>query len=676
MAGRHVPKQVSSCDSCKSLRIGCDLRAKGSSGDPCSNCKRRGRPCIPQNQRGNAIDKPRSDETSATPPNRYNGLSNSIESESSATHLESPTPSAGDKTTQPAYEAPPPLPDAAVVSTREDHFARAQLALTLHHMLWDIFTDLFETQAGIWIGNECCPIKQTLTVPTTLISRLMITLDSNSCTEVNPLSIAALGLKSIQLDGNNKLINQALLGAVHAYSARWLSDDKVEPHCTHPHNTHNTRKVKEDLLRDLWAQAYQRIQPAMVRPSYTSILALHLFGNVPTPSQSEERSVAELCLGISLQHFTTMSVRSGVLSRLSKSSLVAEGSPQTNDAAALEYAQMEDTAHWFGIICDASRSLTVCQPSILLPNASAESKIWTSIRQEMFAFQQRAYSQHWIGSRLPSIERLYSTVGNGWAGKAMVWNAISKVQEALFHNLTGISLEEAISKALQEMDRFEQTFGALLGMCRRDFVLLNEKIRICCFLLDLEFALGVLTLVDTLSATSNIHFLPSEYELRLTSARSIVNAVNLMLHTDHYGSGSHTDNSNLLKVPYPENIADGLLRAGKSLTYLYNTKSVSTSMVEVMFCVIFTGLESLQTISYSAQEALESLASLCNDSGIRPTNYQEPSVSTTPSNEASAAIKLALHDRNFVKWSDEHVNIEPNLVNSTIERHEVALGLR
>ena len=98
-------------------------------------------------------------------------------------------------------------------------------------------------------------------------------------------------------------------------------------------------------------------------------------------------------------------------------------------------------------------------------------------------------------------------------------------------------------------------------------------------------------------------------------------------------------------------------------------------MVEVMFCVIFTGLETLQIISYSAQEALENLLSLCNACGLRPKSYQDSSVSMTPSNEISLAIGLALHDKEFLQKLDEHINIDPGLINSTIKRHELALGV-
>jgi hypothetical protein len=68
-----------------------------------------------------------------------------------------------------------------------------------------------------------------------------------------------------------------------------------------------------------------------------------------------------------------------------------------------------------------------------------------------------------------------------------------------------------------------------------------------------------------------------------------------------------------------------------------------------MFCVIFTGLETLQTIPYSAEEALEILLSLCNDCGLRPKSYQDSSAAMAPSNEISLAIGLALHDKTFLK---------------------------
>lgn len=39
-----------------------------------------------------------------------------------------------------------------------------QKALTVHYLLWDIFTEIFEPQLGLWIGNDCNPFRHLDTV--------------------------------------------------------------------------------------------------------------------------------------------------------------------------------------------------------------------------------------------------------------------------------------------------------------------------------------------------------------------------------------------------------------------------------------------------------------------------------------------------------------------------------
>ena len=96
------------------------------------------------------------------------GPFDNVGSENSIAYLASPAESIDSGSRQAINEASPPLPDASAVFVSEDDIARKQLSLTLHHMLWDIFSGLFETQVGIWIGSECCPFKHTLTVGITI----------------------------------------------------------------------------------------------------------------------------------------------------------------------------------------------------------------------------------------------------------------------------------------------------------------------------------------------------------------------------------------------------------------------------------------------------------------------------------------------------------------------------
>jgi hypothetical protein len=62
----------------------------------------------------------------------------------------------------------PPTGYSAAEFVTEHNLSRQHQALTLHHMLWDIYAGILEPQLVIWTGSECCPFKQTFTVSLTL----------------------------------------------------------------------------------------------------------------------------------------------------------------------------------------------------------------------------------------------------------------------------------------------------------------------------------------------------------------------------------------------------------------------------------------------------------------------------------------------------------------------------
>jgi hypothetical protein len=314
------------------------------------------------------------------------------------------------------------------------------------------------------------PSQLITQAPTTLISRLMLTLDHRRQDPIDPQFARALGLTSTSPQRNSDLVQKALLSAVHAFSARWLQIPW---------------KTKDDLMQQLWVRAHQRVYAAMTRPTYCSILALYLFGITPTATSNPERRAGDLCLEVSLQHYKEIALRSRALSpRLPSQTSLGNGLMSRDNQApanevALELAQMEDTAYWLGIVCDTSQSLVRCQPSILLPGNSGEHEVWKLIRKEICEFEGR--SRSWRSSRLPlSIESIYSIIQHGSAYGVLVWNAISQVKAALFRNIADSTVEDATKNALQELNRFDDVFGPLLRLCERDFILLNEKIRISC----------------------------------------------------------------------------------------------------------------------------------------------------------------------------------------------------
>lgn len=297
--------------------------------------------------------------------------------------------------------------------------------------------------------------------PTTLVSRLMLTLDNGHQDPKDPEFLRNIGLSANLLEHKNDIVKQALLSAIHAFSARWIPIDS---------------EVKDKVMQQLWSYAHQSVYTAMIRPTYCSILALYLFGITPTSTSNSEMEASDLSLAISLRHYKQIALRFRVFSYNSSTPLDQADNALVNEQA-LGLSQMQDTAYWFGVICDTSQALTRCQPSILLQAHLDADKVWYFIRKGISEFEER--SQTWRSSRLPlSVENIYSIIQHGSAYVVLVWKAITMVQASLFHTIEGTTVEKATEIAVAELNRFDEVFGPLLGLCRRDFILLNEKVRI------------------------------------------------------------------------------------------------------------------------------------------------------------------------------------------------------
>lgn len=189
-------KRYSSCDACRRWRLGCNASSQG--GGPCFNCARKGIVCTStQNQR----NKMRAKERNL----HLTGAQTREDAAASTQTCEEPEP-LGIQTTceepvsvqmseqladissreQPAgtdtSERTSVLSDSYVgeqnvstsfkplVPASEPYFqaqyciTKAQQALQLHQILWNIFTALLEPRIGLWIGGSCCPFRSSKTV--------------------------------------------------------------------------------------------------------------------------------------------------------------------------------------------------------------------------------------------------------------------------------------------------------------------------------------------------------------------------------------------------------------------------------------------------------------------------------------------------------------------------------
>ncbi len=127
-------------------------------------------------------------------------------------------------------------------------------------------------------------------------------------------------------------------------------------------------------------------------------------------------------------------------------------------------------------------------------------------------------------------------------------------------------------------------------------------------LLILHLNLATLILIDSLGETLGaLSVVWEPQHLRKRSCCAIVNAVSLALQLDKTLQENKSEPSILLLDPNPDHLTLALLRAGSSVSILYGTNDISARVAKTMFSVMFTCLEVVSQICYTASDALTSL---------------------------------------------------------------------
>ena len=282
-------------------------------------------------------------------------------------------------------------------------------------------------------------------------------------------------------EDDDYLIDHALVSAVHAFAVRWLSfrDTVID---SDGNSVETTRTPEEHICNTLWHRASRAVYSVMTRPSYRSVLALHLVAITASSIDHKDHGIEDLCSEVSLSHHLRLKSTSQHPSfNVISSAFIPPWQPippfQEHDNPtdeAVERASKQDIAYWLGIVCDTSRSLTQCRSSILLPGRSGDTKVWNFLRRRTATFDQSFRSLH--GSQEPMSDEMMATIlQHATACKSMCWWTMTRVQDALFHRMTDELVETALESAVQEIRRFHDLFSPLLDMCARDFVILNQK---------------------------------------------------------------------------------------------------------------------------------------------------------------------------------------------------------
>lgn len=279
-------------------------------------------------------------------------------------------------------------------------------------------------------------------------------------------------------DEQNTDVSQALISAVHAFSARWLPVASFE-------NVGSTTiqastQTKDYFLETLWKRAHTYAIRVLTKASYRSILALYLFGTTPTTSKNKDRCIADHCFESSLRQYLQLRARSRIKQRPStqhsNTNLSLDNAP-TEEQPQKEFRHLENTAYWFGVVIDGSRSMTRCQPSVLLPGIQGEDGLWLLIKQQTLQFSATYASV--AGSKVPLTETMVMTsIQHGSACKTLFWKSISQLQDYFVYQITSSSIDLLLKRVSEETERFENAFNPFFDKCAKDWILLSEKSRL------------------------------------------------------------------------------------------------------------------------------------------------------------------------------------------------------
>ncbi|KAK5181773.1 hypothetical protein LTR44_005973 [Exophiala sp. CCFEE 6388] len=508
----------------------------------------------------------------------------------------------------------------------------------------------------------------------------MVTLDNFPSSPIDRETARMLAPPDLQWDIENDpdqetLVNQALLSAVHAFSARWLPAGHFRKGNTS--DLQESIAMKEYFVESIRTRAHQDVVRVLTRPSYRSILALYLFGTTPTSRKSMERRMPDHCFETALRHYVHLRAKAHILTRSplmapNQIGLATDGGFAKTKAEE-EYDHLRDTAYWFGIVIDGSRALTRCRLSVLLPGFNGESQVWDHVRKQSENFDA-VYRPMRPSRALLTDETVMTMIQYGSSCKTLFWKAVSRLQEYLVFHAMEVPLQTLLEKVVQEMDRFENVFGPFLDKCGRDYILLSEKSRISYLILSLHFHLGVLILVDTLEALPKAHVAGQFLDVkgyRISSTRTIVNLIHLMLQqTESHNCDATT--SIILRDPYPEHTRNALARAGYSVLNLYDSMSISKQAAEIMASSLLAGLEVLTQVSYIAAESLSDLHKVYAESDlvIKRREIADLAHLTVLSSAFETSVSPEMFDDETVKQLDL-AGEDPRLVDKTIERHEV-----
>lgn len=153
--------------------------------------------------------------------------------------------------------------------------------------------------------------------------------------------------------------------------------------------------------------------------------------------------------------------------------------------------------------------------------------------------------------------------------------------------------------------------------------------------------LGPFVLADvSLSLSGSIDSRFDSARLRLCACRNVVAALAIALQASSCGADQSLVSNILLLDPYPDKLANIIIRAGSSLVTLYKTQTVSAEPLHRMMRLVIEALDMLASSSYIASKALPLLQQMVSDSEMTSNTAAARETSTCGSAPSDDGINI------------------------------------
>ncbi|OPB44612.1 hypothetical protein A0O28_0029310 [Trichoderma guizhouense] len=649
-------RQFSSCDYCRKSRIACDAsqlqrNQETTSGSPdadssssrvqCTNCSKRSLTCTYEwiRDRGNRdvaavgdVNRPRTRQLS-----RRSATGRSRRAATRAQVTNSPEPSEEIQRDEAEPGTTAETDDHAQIIPSSELSQRTE-ARVLHDHLWTVFSLIFEPVLTLWTGPDCSPYVVPDHMSNLTMLQLAVSLDWANCTcrTDNHGWHCPRGDRAVQL---------ALISAVHSFSFRWL------PLVT------DTAGDGQQLLRlgeHLWTNAKSRITSVFDKLSYQTALALYLFGLTPIPKGASvdvenAHSAGEVSIDMALRQIHRLRVKRRDI-RFSGTGLSigrSDGENPTNHSPVNEdFIHAENMMYWAGVVFDTSSAMTRGCPSILCSGVFGfeEEPVFRLMKARVQLFHESTESWRQNGFVPTSHATLY-VVHRASTWKGYVWKIIGALREAINHGYGEAVITRLKTLIAEALDRFDRTFKPLLAACEKHILFFSKDARLCYYLLQLHYYMGLLLLCSLAVTTERTDIVPMFDAVRRESVHTIFSTISFGLSCQVALSQDESQRSrkrfSLINLdPYPHHILASLQLATYVLLDYLKRDEITQDAFDNFCRIVFDALDEIPQCIQSVQRVKKLLYEMLSTGGhnLDSDNDRQTNNETTTSEEPSGDV--------------------------------------